>query len=506
MTTPQTGLRMTKFLIVQSNTYNDQMSRPFSTNFDGHLVAQFKEATHHGSTYNPTALAGVAGAFLRPQAEATAMVAIPNGWDQRRFRFSMEFETATAFQGSLRQVVTGYTDHPGATADGQAMDQNMRLYFNNSIHLQAAHAMTPHGAVETLRVADASHVLFPGQGTQFNGQPTGLQTMRPEDVIGSISTQVLSDANVVDCRSSLDTAGIKKSRRNNLLAPEYVAKTMTAIDQAHKLADSTADHATIYESARATVRETLTTHDFFLSALNQFSSTFRYHGYVTYGELCRLFPETEHVRTIVLPGPTQRMTAMPSRGMTESWTMPTQETVVATILANAIPAVMMDCMLTKVTFVATNQTLNGQPDLQIREAASFTSGIDMSPYLERFRVRILQEVLADITRNNMFSVNLAITCNVLADTMVQVSLDGGHPVDYVTPSFCDGLFAPIITSTPHALSTVAHDMDMLFNNVGQNHAVTQYSPMMAGFGDFGGNDNGNGGAAPAAPVLAVDGI
>lgn len=491
-----TGLSLAKFLIVQSNTYNDQMARPFSTSIDQHVVTQFKEATNYGATFNPTALAGVAGAILRPQAEASASIAIPNGWDQRRFRFNMEFETKHAFGGSIRQVVTGYTDHPGATADGMGMDQNMRLYFNNSIHLQSGSSMAGFGQQETLRIADASHVLFPAGGMRFNGTAATLQTMRPEDVLASISTQSLNDSNVIDYRTAMGTSDIKKSRRGNALAPEYMSKTINAIDQAHKLADSAADHVSIYENARSSVRETLVAQDLFLSILNQHTQ-YRYNGYITYREFCALFPEAEHVRTLVKAGQTQQQMMMPGRGSTESWHMPTNETVIATILSHSIPAVMVDCMLTKVTFLATNQTLSGQPEIQIRDAASFSSGIDMSPYMQRFIARVSSEVLADITRNNMFGVNIAVTCNIIGDTMIQVSLNSGPAFDYITPSFCDSLIAPVISANPHQLSTIAHDVDMLFSNVHNNSSTQMFAPMGAD-GSFGNFGNGPAAAMPVS--------
>jgi len=496
----QTGLKVAKFLIVQSNTYNDQMARPFTTNVDQMMVNQFKEASH-GGNYTAGALAGVAGAIIRPQAESSTNIAIPNGWDQRRFRFNMEVELMSQFGASIRQVLTGYTDYPGATNDGQGMDPNMRVYFNNSITLQSSVQMSQFGNVETMRVADASHVLFPNAGRRFSGSEVNMQSMRPEDVMAAISTQALADPNVVDFRTSMGTSDIKKSRRGNALPAEYMAKTITAIDQAHRLSESVSDHVSVYENARNDVRESLVSQDVFLAVLNQHTQ-YRYNGFVTYGELCTLFPEIESVRTMLMPGKTQQAAMVPGRGGSEFWHVPTNETVIATILSHSIPAIMMDCMLTKIVFLATNQTLNGQPDVQIRDAGSFTTGVDMGPYLERFQRRLVTEVLSDITRNNMFGINIAMTCNILGDTMVQVALNGGHAVDYVTPSFCDSLTAPIITSDPLGLTTIAHDVELLYSNLTGGAPMNQYSPQAGHpFNDISGRFGGHASAqTPAAPI------
>lgn len=465
-----TGIRMSKLLMVRSATYNDQVARPYQTNVDGIMLNQLREATQGGHQTNAGSLAGVAGAILRPQANAAANIQIANGWETHRFRFLMELELPMQFGGGMKQVMTGYSDYFAVTADGKHIDPGMRLYFNNSIATQiASSTLEGIGTIQQMRVADASHILIPPAGYGAGVVPAAMQTMRPEDVMNAISTSAITDGDVMDFRTTFAVAPVKKSRRTNCVAPEYMSRVISAIDQAHRIDGSNLDHASVYQEARSTVREALPSQDIFLAILQQ-RSNYLQTGYITYGELCAIFPETEHVRTTVMPGNTaQQHLATPDRGSSEYWHIPTNEAVAATIMSHACSAIMMELMLTRTVFVATNMTLNSQIDIQMRAADGFSQNIDMSPYLQRFIHRMTTEVLADITRNNMFQLWMEVSCNILGDTQISVSLNGGPKILYITPSFCDGLISPVIAADNQALSTMGHDIELMYSHITGNN-------------------------------------
>lgn len=455
--------QLSSLLMVRTNTYNDQVIRPFQTTMSSGLFEQVREATRYGEVITSSALAGVAGNILRPQAQAAATIQMHNGWDQHRLRFMLAVTIPMGQNGAVHEVITGYTDHYGTTADGMGMDPNMRLFFNNTVTLNSS--IIPHagvGNVTQMRVAEATHLLMPPPGLS-SGSMVDTHTMRPEDVMNVISTSMITDGGRLDMRSNFAMSPVKKSYRANGLAPDYLARTMKAVDTATQI-DSSMEHNTLYQEARGILREPLLQQDLFIQTIAH-KTRFKECGFITYAELCAVFPETEAVRKMIIPGQAQQQTLAPQRGGSEYWHVPSNESVVATMLSHSVPAIMMDLMLTKVTFHATNATLNGQPDIQIRDHRGFADGMDMTPYVQRFMQRFLGEVMTDLTHSNRFQVDVAMSCNILGDTFIQISLSGGPKIDYVCPSFCDALFSPLLTTDTTALHTLAHDIDIINNNL-----------------------------------------
>lgn len=487
--------KLTGLLMVHTNTYNDQVIRPFEANVNTNIMESLREATQYGESISSAGLAGVAGSVLRPQAQAASGIVMYNGWDTRRIRFMLSVTVPMGGGGFVHEVVSGYTDHYGLSVDGTSVDPNMRLFFNNTVVMNSCQVPTAGmGMQNQVRVAEATHLLMPAPGYS-NGSAIDTHTMRPEDLMNAISTNMITDGSRLDMRTNFAMSPVKKSYRTNALAPEYLARTLKAVDHAMQI-DNNMEHNTLYAEARGFVKEPMLNADMFIGMLAH-RTRFKENGFITYAELCAVFPETESVRTTIMPREAQRVTSMmPGRGETEYWHMPTNETVIATILTHAVPALMMELMLTKLTFTATNMTLNGQPEIQFRDPRGFIDGMDMTPYVQRFMHRFLTEVMADITRNNLFQVNLAMTCNILGDTMITISISGGASVDYVAPSFCDAMFSPLITTDLFAFQAMAHDLDTLNNNLS---ATRPTAP--TGFdGTFGMNFNAmtpsNGFAAP----------
>lgn len=461
---PSSQAKLTGLLMVRTNTYNDQVIRPFATNMSSNMVDSMREATQYGECITAASLAGVAGTFLRPQAQAAAGVDMYNGWDQTRLRFMLSITIPMGNGGYVHEIVTGYTDFYGTSADGQHIDPNMRMFFNNTVVLNSSQvSVGGMGMQNQVRVSEATHLLMPPPGYS-NGSSIDTHTMRPEDILNAISTSAITDGTRLDMRTNFSMSPVKKSYRTNGLAPNYLARTMNAVDQALRI-DQNLQQTQLYSEARGLVKEPMLSQDLFIKIISM-STQFKERGFLTYGELCAVFPNTDHIRTMIMPREAMRVgSAIPGRGASEYWHVPTNETVIATILTHAVPALMMELMLTKLTFTATNMTLNGQPEIQFHDSRGFIDGMDMTQYVQRFMQRFVSEVMADITHNNMFQINLAMTCNILGDTMITLSISGGPNVDYVSPSFCDALFSPLVTTDLMSFQTMAHDLDCLNNNL-----------------------------------------
>lgn len=463
--THQPRLSITKLVMVETGSYNDMYARPFRTQVTNQTINQFQEVTQGGSVITAAALSGIAGNIVKPSAEPSGQIMIPNGWRERRFRFMLEVLINTGAGADIKEVLTGYTDFLDPSFSGH-LDPRMRMYFNNSLMIRTLNYGTPHGVVSQASVSEVAHILIPPSTAGFHDvrNPYDITTMRPEDVMGAISTRFLSDI-TGDYRCKF-VDGAKKSNRSNGLAPEYVSRMMQAVTLAHKdERNLVGDHANMYANARDMIRDPMISKDQFLGMLAMETpddDNYKVTGSVAFGWLCRKFPGLEQQVMAIRQGQTQQ-TFNTGTGAGEHWHVTTTEAVMATSLSQSVPAVMLDHMITKLIFVASNETMDGSFNIQIRNAASFTDGIDMSPYIELFMQRLRVEILSDLTNNNLFALRLAMSVDILGETRITIGLAGQPEVEFVTPSFCDGLFVPVITNQHDNLNAIAEDIDTLYN-------------------------------------------
>jgi hypothetical protein len=438
-------------------------------------IVQFQEITQGGVNVSPTALSGFAGSILKPAAQPNGNVHIDNGWDTRRFRFMMEFSEQKGFGFGNKQLITGYTDYTGGNLSG-AMDPNMRLYFNNSVTLRDT---SVNGIVQST-MSSACHILNvqqPQNQTYGNVQLNAL-SMRPEDAIASMSARMVSGGDVYDFRTGF-FGGPKKSKRSNAVAPNYVSRVMGGLHGSFGDPDKAfnKDAATMYTHAKNLIHDPNITRDAFITAISS-RTNYMMDGFITYGELCAVFPNADHIAVTSFASQVRRSgMAMPTAGDSEYWSTTTTEAVIATTLSHSVTALMMDLMITQCVVIATNETLDGSVYVELRNPASFAEGIDMRPYMVALENRLRTEVLQDISMNNQVNFRIQMMADVIGDTRVTVSFASGPDIEFISPSFCDSLMAPVITNNQRDIAMIAADLDNLYNNA-QPMAQTQplYSP------------------------------
>ena len=480
---------LNKALFVETGTYNDMVMRPYETTPDYQFINQFNEVTQGGSSVAPSVLSGVAGHFLKPSAQVQSVAPIDYGWDEPRLRFILDVSVPSQLGPPTRRIIQGYTGYLGVNFQTGSVDPNMPLYFNNILTLRQSQTETPYGTSIRTAVAEANHLLRgeyqPGQGwanPHYSG-PDMNWTMRPEDVFTTMGRSVLTGMHddVTDLRNSFADMPVKKSRRTNGSAPHYLSDVINGyrktVDYGHH-ADAV-DLNDVYDNARGAVQEDGITGDYFLHILVTSTTNFGTNGFVTYGELDQVLQGLDQ-QAVMVPA-SQRMSYMGSsladptlfehhtKGQTEHWGGSNNETLWSTILSQSVPSLMMDLMLTKVAFVATNQTLDGSHDVRIMDAASFADGIDLSPYLEHFQARLVSEVLRGLSSNNHIDFNLQMIVDVIGETRVTISIAGGPEIAFANPSFCDGIFAPVLSQDSNSVDQVAHEIQSLVDNMGVQH-------------------------------------
>lgn len=483
----------------ETGTYNPVFMRPYKSSITELNQRQLIEATHGGQSITPSILSGFANEFLQPDASYQQVSRIDEGWDTPRFRFIIEVEYHSIHQNFYQgqppktKIIQGYTTHVGYSPNG-AIDPSMGLRFNTIITLRHSVEQTPFGPTLRTTVAQADHVLHdqwanaqqqPQQAfytDQPQQQPWTNWMMRPEDVFRSIGAEIMvrganQSDEIYDMRNSLISTPIGRSKRKNSLAPHYVSEILNAYNHSHMNYDQNytdgLGYAEVMHQAEGHVQEQSVIADEFFRKIKQQSVNFDQTGGITYGELCSIFPDFDQAAVFTINPPVQKQQPVHHHGETEFWNTSTNETIWATSLSHAIPAIMMDLMLKNLTLTATNRTPTGEHFVQFLDARSFIDHLDnLNSYLNHFRWQFIGEVLKGLSMHNQIDYELSVMIDVAGETRITLSLMGGPMVDYATPSFCDGLFIPVITTNQDNLTALAYDMSALAGHIQSNTGVS----------------------------------
>jgi len=472
----QSEIRITKFLLHETGSYNQQYRRPYNTELSGGTLGVMAERLDGATSYEPSLLGGIANQFIKPAATPEKQIVMANGWNERRMRFMMEIEQNWITGGKSTEVVLGYTNYVGVLASG-VIDPQMEFYVNSTTQIRSNVEFTPMGTQVYNSVSDSSHILADNNWSGIF-TPQKEQRMRPEDVYSTMSRQGLytglGAGSIYDSRSISTTSAVK-SRRSNASAANYMAQVLQGYSNASQSREFGDSQEKLFTKARGDVAESLVSTDGFLSAIGQIRGT-GIGNVFTYNNLLALDPQVELVTRAQLMMPVVQATAHQA-GQTAEWGGADIFTTTATVLSNAIPSIMMDLTVTRLVFKTTNRNFGGAITTVVFDAQGFSSG-DLTRQLEVFKIRLEQELLRDISFNNAIDFAIEMRVDLLGETWISLSLDGKAPVDYVTPSFCDALMVPVLTCSDTLTTTIASDFEALSISLAdlssQNH---KYGPV-----------------------------
>lgn len=467
---PAFEIRQLRFL--ETGTYNDMYRRPYQTHVSRDTLQAFGDATQGGTNLNVGNVASVAGEILRPAAQVRAQdqVGIPQGWGERRFLFMMEiFYPAGGFASGegTRQLISGSTNYVGASnlTGAIRLDPKMELYINSVVTLKTVSSMGPHGPQTWERIIDASQILNEPAGNVVGGfgQYDHPVTLRPQDVFENTQTHYLSgDVRTLDTRQTF-SHGMKKSLRENNLAPSYISRVANAYQTSLTQVTDDTNMKDIMTNAKGLVQDPLLTRDKFIKLISDMTQ-FNYTGFITYGELCRMQPGLDNITDVIYQDK-RALHQYHTRGQTAEWVGANQESVIASILFQSVPAVMVQFMLTRIQVRITNRTLDGSFDIRPTQILGYQSmPIDERIWMP-FINRLKSEVLVDITQNNQIDMDITLTIDVTGESSLDISIAGQPSIPFCVPSFADARFVPVVANNFDYLNRMAHDMSMLCDNV-----------------------------------------
>lgn len=473
-----TSIRILKFLITESGVYNPMYRRSYQTEMDAGTLGAIQEKVATSSKITPQMLGGMAGRFIMPSAAPEQMsvnghnvarqIMIPGGWDDRRLRFQMVVETTFSPGGTITEHIQGWTDRLGVSHTGNVEPQ-MEFFINSILKVRKQIDNTPFGAINRFNVVDATHVLVDNNNTQIYN-PDMAERLRPEDVFSALLRETYNNVGSFRDVRTAHTATPVLANRKDGIPTNYLSDLMFGYQSAViDPTDSTGESSEHYNKAKGIIAAPSIQMDAFISAISNLRRQPAANSF-TFADLVRLDPNVAQVTKYSRAGIPQISTQASMVADSQKWDTVSLSTQAAVLLANAVPALLMELGFTGINFSSTNRNLStfvtpgGYITTMIGEYLSF-SNIDMTNHLNTFKHRLEHEIIPGLTMYNQLEYMLEMHVDLLGDTRIKIAIAGEDPATYFQPSFADALAVPTLTNDVNRVHDIVDDIGLFLNAV-----------------------------------------
>jgi len=484
------SVHVVRLVLQETGTYNIQYYRPYQINnsvqSSNKLHNRLESAMMQNGKVHPSMLAGLGEEIITPQATPQAAVAIPGGWENKRVRFVLEISITNQIGAQSVYFIQGYTNHFGISQSG-FIDQSMLFVINSIFQLNRKLVQGVNGSTFYQdRILDCSHMLVAPEFLDPSSM-TKLYTLQPSDLFSflQISSQTtgfnvydqyaemagqsVPNPLALDTRMMVNSFNFKPSQRLNNSPLDYLARTINFGVQSQSMNSTHDTYNPLYDSAISEARllahssENKITDSDFMSLLNEnnYQTAQTLSSVFTLAQLLKIDPNTANVTNYLQLSPEKRA-SLHQTGLTAHWTGSDKTTQVAVILANSIPTLMSQCLISQIHLRSTNLIQVGAMTTQIINAKSL-SNTALVQMFEVFRNKLESEIIYDFTYGNQIGYTLDVRSDMFGETTISLSLDSEPEVVYVVPTFCDSLITPIANIDPARVSKEAMSANYLID-------------------------------------------
>lgn len=484
-----------KLVMRETYHYQPQYLRPYQVNSTTEAVNKISNVLAQKrmpSELTPSAFTGVAGSLMDISAapESNHAVAVPNGWSERRISFLLHVVVEYVSGGVVHHHIQGYTDGVGVTRGTNYIDPNMVFFVNNIVTSKPTYhgSIGPNGEQingQGAQAIDNYHVMSNTSASDAYYDPGLTAMLRPVDMISAMMMQDVMRGpdsipkSIFDQRTVLGNQP-KSSSRENSLPSNYTARIMSRYLAANELAELGQSDQQIYNNAAERLNEADPIENPFLAALSRSSSNIS--GLSTsrfrYRDLIALDPGVDQRRHMFFQD--QVINIGPQGTNAAGWEGGTIHHRYAAFMAHAVPALMMDLMIGEVSFTSENMT-TGRPVTYIVDGQGFSS-MDMTRHWSAFITRFEDEVIRELSYNNQQSYSVVVHSNIYTETKLAITVEHLGTMEFVVPTFADGLFAPVVTRNASHLMDNASAFEAVMrasgDALGSAYTGAKYDPML----------------------------
>lgn len=462
-------LHVVAFRITETGTYNPQFGRPYMMDASkaqmDNVVDAANQAMEKGFQITPTviAMANQGKPLVTPTTAPDAMVNIPNGWQERRFRFILTIDVKQNIGTVCRYYYTGYSSHRDYSHN-HSLDPNMVFFVNSVIRSSMSRAMTPtQGEVTMERNLSSRHVIAE-QNWEGAFSPNQKYMMRPEDVYVQMSSAELmgNTDRVLDTRP-MAQQNAAMSNLTNGLTHNYASTIINAYARSSRVTPTYGNDNESLTDAALQLRVTNTSEENpLLSAVSQLRGAGITQNNFTIAELMKLDQNTWNQIDFAPLTPAD-MGIIHQVGQSSPWSGQDGQTMAAVKISQAMGALMAVTQLQNVRVISTNHTPEGQPTTTV-----VGMGFNQAQLPQRNQTladRFNAEIVADISFNNMLGYYVEVNADAMGETRIKISIDNRSVEEFVSPTFADNLLAPIVTTNQNSFVRIASDFNSLLSDL-----------------------------------------
>lgn len=458
--------------LIETGRYQPMYYRPYEVNADGAIYKTMADRLARcPNSAAAGVLAGVASQAVMPSATPRGELLIPNSWNERRVRFmlAVDFEYITGLKGTY--WIQGYTSYSGVTQSGH-VDPDMTFYANSFTTTTQTPIPTPFGIQMNEVIRETVQILSGPSHTDIFSPNNLLYAMRPEDVYHSMQLSQMTYGTNLTTNDISDTRAVVNfmpfvSKREHNIPTDYLGKMISSYVQSRELSEFGGDGRDLITMASAAARDKSLRENMFFQFISSRRTGTNMNQF-TIGDLAALDPQVTSKIVYFRISDIMKVsnsTPIPDGGNSEHWNGADLVTQLASMLAESVPAIMLQSLISVASFRSTNHDIGGRHTMVFSNLRSI-SQVEAQTLASMFQNLFEQRILPDLTMNGMMSYMLDMTCDIAGDTWITLQVDGYPALTFSVPSFCDSLFAPVLTRDLTHFNDTTVKFDQMLNYIG----------------------------------------
>jgi hypothetical protein len=131
--------------------------------------------------------------------------------------------------------------------------------------------------------------------------------------------------------------------------------------------------------------------------------------------------------------------------------------IAAANLQVSLPSLMVECMLFSLSFVAVSNT----PNMDVVFSKVVPQAFDQDLSIQQWRVfehRFKTEIVPLLRGSQKYPLDMVINCQFNGEFVLKITVAEEDVLEFISPTFCDGLISPVITSDESKAMSLSQEM------------------------------------------------
>lgn len=445
--------------------FANQGFRPYTANNDTKSIVDnamniIGERKYDMGRFSPSTIGSVTDGMIGMAGASMGNIGIDNGWNNRRYMFSINVDIQMSSGGSINYIVTGFTDTNNVSVNGQhvMVDPSIVLHITNIAEGQQSQNFDGSSGLFIRRsdqILTRQHYM-----NDINNTGTEFRSQRPIDVFSTMKSNMFKQdggTKFINTETAMGTP-VFGSRFNNI-PNQYSANIFNSyVDAANANSEFAGDeyHPQVAELVNTeSASEAYISNNKFLEFLNTNNDGFTHRTSFRWSDILAIdntIMDRFHLNRLQ-----DRESFLPSNGFITANTNNRSDILgqIAAVLGTSIPALANRCNLTIVSFVANN--MFGQHNVTISYCESFNP-LTSKQHGDQFEQLMPSQVLNSLFTSMGFTYELSVYCQVNSETFIKLRVNEqnqGRGEDFLFPTFAEALYTPTVTNNVETIDSIS---------------------------------------------------